>query len=379
MINKTPRLPMTAGFSVLPALTLAFAAAPARADAPPRSEKQATAPSSESSLSPVGWRLLGGVGTGIGSTDTLTGSQTILSARLAHQWTRWVAEAGVGWSYSYFGGDDGGGRATRIVLRQGIAEASPRYRVTDRWQLGPLAYAAFGTDTSLRPNVGASEGNVFAGLRSVYELSVGKYPIHFWQQAATDLSFSGRQYLTAMVGLHIGLPFGGPRAPTEVAEAPPAPAAAPRDSDSIRASSAAPSLRIELDPQKVFFNTNSTRLRPQVESVLRSVGKHLEKNAAGWDSVEIAGHADRRGRYEYNLKLSRQRAEQVRREILEGGADASRLEAKGFSYEYPLDPSQNPRAWSRNRRVEIVFNKIDDPRPLVEMLSPLSIQGPEAK
>lgn len=71
----------------------------------------------------------------------------------------------------------------------------------------------------------------------------------------------------------------------------------------------------------------------------------------------IEGHADSRGPEKYNMVLSEKRAEQVRQHFLRSGISADRLGTLGYGETSPLDTSETPEAWTRNRRVEFVISK----------------------
>lgn len=69
------------------------------------------------------------------------------------------------------------------------------------------------------------------------------------------------------------------------------------------------------------------------------------------DTFEIIGHTDSSGSAEYNERLSRLRAEEVKRYMVgDCGIDPNRLVATGLGESEPLDAS-DPRA-DENRRVE---------------------------
>ncbi len=71
--------------------------------------------------------------------------------------------------------------------------------------------------------------------------------------------------------------------------------------------------RIRLE--NVYFETNSARLLPESEATLNEVGAVLEKFRDL--RVEVEGHTDTRGRAPYNMKLSQERSESVRRYLLD--------------------------------------------------------------
>ena len=66
--------------------------------------------------------------------------------------------------------------------------------------------------------------------------------------------------------------------------------------------------------------------------------------------LRIDGHADERGSDEYNLALSKRRAAEAKRFLMQQGIEGGRLEVEGYGEEQPLDPASNEAAWSLNRR-----------------------------
>ncbi len=82
--------------------------------------------------------------------------------------------------------------------------------------------------------------------------------------------------------------------------------------------------------------------------------------------VEISSHTDNRGEKDYNLKLSRQRAENVAKYLNEKGVAENRIVAKGYGESKPIAPNKNPDGTDnpggrqRNRRTEFtIIGKID--------------------
>ena len=67
---------------------------------------------------------------------------------------------------------------------------------------------------------------------------------------------------------------------------------------------------------------------------------------------EIQGHASSEGDDEYNLKLSRKRAEAVREYLIDRGVSAERLRAQGYGETIPLSTNRSEAGRSKNRRVE---------------------------
>jgi outer membrane protein OmpA-like peptidoglycan-associated protein len=71
-------------------------------------------------------------------------------------------------------------------------------------------------------------------------------------------------------------------------------------------------------------------------------------------NLRIEGHTDSTGSGEFNLQLSRQRAESVRTFIASQGVASARIVAVGYGPNRPIADNATPEGRARNRRVEIV-------------------------
>ena len=203
------------------------------------------------------------------------------------------------------------------------------------------------------------------GLKAVYQTNSDHLPIRLFSQLSTDVTLPGRKMTMALFGVQLGVPMYSQKiSKTASSETQPSVA---QSSDEVR---------LYLDPKKVFFATNSASLKRTVDGVFHDVGDYLEKNPNEWGKIEIMGHADQRGSFKYNLKLSHQRARSVQKALLTGGADPARLKTVAYSYSKPLKSENNRKAWAYNRRVEIVFYKVQHPIELIEKLEPLLSDRP---
>jgi len=70
--------------------------------------------------------------------------------------------------------------------------------------------------------------------------------------------------------------------------------------------------------------------------------------------LEIEGYTDNDGSPESNMKLSQQRAEAVKGQLVSMGIDTARLAAKGMGENFPVSDNDTPEGKARNRRVEFV-------------------------
>ena len=71
--------------------------------------------------------------------------------------------------------------------------------------------------------------------------------------------------------------------------------------------------------------------------------------------LSIEGHTDATGNNQKNITLSKDRAEEVARYLVTKGVFKNQLSSKGWGSEKPLDNSNNPAAYEKNRRVELTF------------------------
>ena len=79
--------------------------------------------------------------------------------------------------------------------------------------------------------------------------------------------------------------------------------------------------------------------------------------------IEIGGHTDGKGTHEYNLRLSQNRANEVRKYLISKGIDGKRITAVGYASTQPIatnkhsDGSDNPQGRQANRRTEVKITK----------------------
>lgn len=76
--------------------------------------------------------------------------------------------------------------------------------------------------------------------------------------------------------------------------------------------------------------------------------------------IEVQGHTDNVGQYEYNIDLSDRRAHAVRTYLINKGVPATRISAHGYGPDVPMDTNETAEGRAKNRRVEfkITFEEI---------------------
>ena len=102
----------------------------------------------------------------------------------------------------------------------------------------------------------------------------------------------------------------------------------------------------------INFDSDKASLKLGAEKVLLEMVK-LMKNNPGL-KVEIQGHTDNTGSATHNLDLSKRRAETVRKFLLNYGVGSSRMVAKGYGMQNPVDTNDTEEGRAKNRRVELV-------------------------
>lgn len=106
----------------------------------------------------------------------------------------------------------------------------------------------------------------------------------------------------------------------------------------------------------ILFETNSFELSSKSQFILRRFAKFLEENPN--ISIMIQGHTDDVGDDAKNMKLSEDRAQEVKKYLIGLGIDASRLKAKGFGETKPKLPNDDPYKRSVNRRTDFLIEKL---------------------
>jgi outer membrane protein OmpA-like peptidoglycan-associated protein len=103
--------------------------------------------------------------------------------------------------------------------------------------------------------------------------------------------------------------------------------------------------------RNLYFDYNRATFKTESYSDLNKLEAMLRQNPN--ISVEIAGHSDSHGNWQYNRTLSQKRAEAVKDFLTKKGIDARRIKAVGYGESKPLasnDDEQDGR--ELNRRVE---------------------------
>jgi len=103
----------------------------------------------------------------------------------------------------------------------------------------------------------------------------------------------------------------------------------------------------------VYFDFDSAVIQGKGVDIVAAHAKYLAANPLA--RVRLEGNTDERGSREYNIGLGDRRAQSVRRALLLQGVAEGQITTVSYGEERPADPGHDEAAWSKNRRVEIVY------------------------
>lgn len=105
----------------------------------------------------------------------------------------------------------------------------------------------------------------------------------------------------------------------------------------------------------IFFGEDKDNLTKDMLALLDGVAKEI-KNVANYE-VTIAGHTDRQGEEVANLKLSKRRAQAVKKALMDRGVLGERMLIFAYGESNPMVKTKDGVAESKNRRVDVSVNK----------------------
>jgi OOP family OmpA-OmpF porin len=102
----------------------------------------------------------------------------------------------------------------------------------------------------------------------------------------------------------------------------------------------------------IKFGSDTAYIEPASVGVLELVAQRLRENPEV--RIRIEGYTDERATEAYNLELSQERAEAVKRILVGYGVGPERLETVGLGEASPIAPNDTAEGRALNRRVELV-------------------------
>lgn len=169
-------------------------------------------------------------------------------------------------------------------------------------------------------------------------------------------SFAFAFSLATCIGLHpLSWAQATPSATEMIEQLKVQPAPAPRTRSlrnlTVEAADATPAARPSMS-LLIQFDFNSAKVKPESQQALSNLAQALQSKELVDSKFAVEGHTDAKGRADYNLKLSQQRADAVRAFLASNGVVDARLQAVGKGSS-ELANTADPLA-AENRRVRIV-------------------------
>ena len=108
-----------------------------------------------------------------------------------------------------------------------------------------------------------------------------------------------------------------------------------------------------MEGKVIYFDFDKSDIRPEFAGVITTNAQNLTSHPGF--KVKLEGNTDERGTREYNIGLGERRAQAVRRALMLQGVSASQITTVSFGAERPAVEGDDESAWTKNRRVELVY------------------------
>ena len=109
----------------------------------------------------------------------------------------------------------------------------------------------------------------------------------------------------------------------------------------------------QLQQRTIYFDFDSSQIKPEYNDLISAHAKYLVSNPSV--RVRLEGNTDERGSREYNIGLGERRAQAVRQALMLQGVADSQITTVSYGEERPAVTGHNEAAWSKNRRVDVVY------------------------
>ncbi|MBO0721324.1 MAG: OmpA family protein [Blastocatellia bacterium] len=106
---------------------------------------------------------------------------------------------------------------------------------------------------------------------------------------------------------------------------------------------------------RLEFETDSANLRPESSEQLRNIAEIMK--AYPNVQAKIGGYTDNVGDPAHNMRLSQERANTTKNELVKLGISSSRLSAEGFGEQHPVADNSTEEGRQHNRRIDIRITK----------------------
>ena len=117
-------------------------------------------------------------------------------------------------------------------------------------------------------------------------------------------------------------------------------------------------MTVVLDERALNFDFDKSNVKPQYFELLNNLKDFIEQNNY---EVTIVGHTDSVGSNQYNIGLSRRRAESVKAKLLEFGLAENKIVGiEAMGEEQPIATNDTKEGRAQNRRVEFKLVQVEN-------------------
>ncbi len=115
---------------------------------------------------------------------------------------------------------------------------------------------------------------------------------------------------------------------------------------------------IVLTLQDIVFGFDSAELQPGGERTVDRIAEYL--NEYPKRKLTVEGFTDSVGNEDYNMKLSKKRADAIRNALVDQGVESTRIKTEGLGESYPVASNDSEAGRQQNRRVEVIVSNKDN-------------------
>lgn len=110
-----------------------------------------------------------------------------------------------------------------------------------------------------------------------------------------------------------------------------------------------------IDKNIVYFDFDSSVIKPDFDNILQANAKYLKDHADA--KILVSGNTDPRGSREYNIGLGQRRSDQVSQRLAMLGVNKNQIVTVSYGAEKPAMPGNTEDAYREDRRAEITYQQ----------------------
>ena len=275
---------------------------------------------------------------------------------------RFIFEGGPGWSSATVKGGpakallaNGDSDSKEVNTQFGYGEFSFRYRPTRVLQLGLISQVTAGSDATFSPfRDGNKRPQALGGVVIAHGDPQKVMDMRIGLQFLTDLSVSDRQIYLLQASVHFGVPLfrGDTIVKDKIVKV-------TKEQTVIKHVNR---LLVTLEPDVVSFQPHGAALTLNGRHFLDELGRYLMQHQEDWGEIDIAAHTDEGDSAEERLKLSEDRAAEVKAVFAAVAIPTEKIRTYGFG---------DKRPGPHKRRIELSFAHVKKAKEIADVITQL--------